>query len=89
MLYNVVYGLAGSGSCLILSVNRIDACFNVETAHFFVIGDWGGLCNWQDNECKPGVSGDPGRNMPKGADNMPFAMPNRHGDYYVDLDPIP
>lgn len=65
-----------------------DACFNVEVAHFFVIGDWGGLCNWGDNECKPGEAGDPGRNMPKGADNMPFAMPNRHGDHYVDLDPI-
>jgi len=64
-----------------------DACFDEESVHFFVIGDWGGMCNWVDNECKPNVTVNLGKGMPDGAPGLPIPMPNRPSNTYSALEP--
>jgi len=63
-----------------------EVCFQQESAHFFTIGDWGGVCNWDDNLCKPGVPGVLGNGMPNGAPGQPVPAPNRGSGYYTHFE---
>eukprot|EP00929_Paragymnodinium_shiwhaense_P030601 TRINITY_DN1730_c0_g4_i1.p1 TRINITY_DN1730_c0_g4~~TRINITY_DN1730_c0_g4_i1.p1 ORF type:complete len:522 (+),score=108.83 TRINITY_DN1730_c0_g4_i1:78-1643(+) len=49
-------------------------CIPKAEAHFYTIGDWGGVCNWEDNICKPGQK------------PMPMTDPNGRPSTAVDAD---
>lgn len=74
------------------------ACFEDSSQHFFILGDWGGMCGWsEDNDCNspnrllpPDHGGDPWSPMPNGATiGEPWPMKNgraAHGNFVDGID---
>lgn len=71
-----------------------DTCFDDSDAHFFTIGDWGGLCTYNTpNLCQPGVAGyqhvDAGTGvMHTSLPGQPFPMNNRAEPTQAILYPV-
>lgn len=76
------------------------ACFEnrEDDYHFFIVGDWGGMCGWSaDNDCNgpnrllpPNQGGEPWSPMPEGATiGEPWPMKNgraNHGNFIDGID---
>lgn len=52
-------------------------CFDEEEVHFFTVGDWGGVCDWNTGKCSDGSNPYAGQ-YPE-LKGKPFPMPNRKG----------